>query len=69
MQRSEMYKKDNLLFKVFCKDIEDIKKRFSIGGIGLTEIKEIPGTFNMLFLKEDQFTAVCENGKFYLVTI
>lgn len=69
MTRPEMYKLDNLLYKVFCKDIEDIKQRFSIGGIGITEIKEISGSYNMLFLKEDQFTAVCENGKFYLVTI
>jgi hypothetical protein len=59
----------NLLYKVFCKDLQDVKQRFTIGGIAPTEIKEIKGSFNMLFLKGNQFTAVCNDGKFYLVTL
>lgn len=68
MIKSEMYKYDNLLYKVFYKDLEDIKIRTSIGGIDATEIKEISGNFNMLLLKPDQHTGVCANGKFYLIT-
>lgn len=52
-------------YKVFCKNLEDIKTRFSIG---VTEIKEVPGTYNMLFLKDYQVAVVCEDDKFYIIS-
>jgi len=55
---------NNLPYKVFIKNLSDIKTRFP----DHTEIKEISGTFNILFLKDNQFTAVCQDGKFYLIT-
>ena len=58
---------ENLYYKIYCKNLQDIKNRFLNASI--KEIKEITAYFNMLLLKDNQFTAVCEDGKFYLITI
>jgi hypothetical protein len=55
---------ENLYYKIYCKNLQDIKNRFLNASI-----KEITAYFNMLLLKDNQFTAVCEDGKFYLITI
>lgn len=55
---------ENLHYKIYCKSLQDIKNRFLNASI-----KEITAYFNMLLLKDNQFTAVCEDGKFYLITI
>ena len=54
-------------YKVFCKDKKDIENRFN--QFGISEIKEVSEIFNMLSIKDNQFTAVCEDGKFYLITL
>lgn len=55
---------ENLPYKIYCKSLQDIQNRFLNASI-----KEITEYFNMLLLKDNQFTAVCEDGKFYLITI
>ena len=52
------------LYKVYCKDIAEVKTKFPTA-----EVKEVTGDYNMLFLQDNQFTAVCNNGKYYLLTI
>jgi hypothetical protein len=54
-------------YKVECKNLDDAKKRFN----HLSEItyKKIDGTFNALFLQDNQFFIECENKKYFLATV
>jgi hypothetical protein len=51
-------------YKVYCKNLQDVKNRFPT----YKEICKVGGNFNMLFLKNNQFAAVCNDGNFYIIT-
>ncbi len=52
------------LYKVYCKDLTEINNKFPN-----CKVKEITGHFNMLLLKDNQFAAICNGDKYYLVTL
>ena len=54
---------NNIPYKVYCKDLKEVQSKCPS-----CEIKEVSGNYNMLFLKDNQFTAICTNGKYYLLT-
>lgn len=53
-----------LPYKVYCKNLQDVQNRFSN-----SDIREVTGHYNMLMLRDNEFGAVCNDGKFYIVTI
>jgi len=50
--------------KIYCVDLSEVKLRYPAA-----EVKEVTGNFNMLMLKDNQFTATCNDGKYYLLTV
>lgn len=56
-----------LPYKIECKDIEIVLERYK--HLGDIKYAEIDGSFNALMLKENQFFALCNGAKYYLITV